>query len=63
MEGDYQPPASQHGSPRRTVVLVLAVTAIYLFEHGFQKLGRAALDLTIECENAVTEKAKARGNL
>jgi len=61
VEGDYQPPVSTHGTPKRTVVLCLSVTSVYLFEHAFLKLGRACVDLALECELAVTEKAQARG--
>lgn len=61
LEGDYEPPVSQHGKPRRTIVLVLAETALYLFDHALYKLAQECYILASDCEDAVAEKAAARG--
>eukprot|EP01038_Epipyxis_sp_PR26KG_P005335 gene5335-7404_t len=63
IEGNYKPPVSEHGSPRRTIVLILAETAITLFKFSIQKLGNECLKLAFDCDAAVTDKAKARGKL
>lgn len=61
VEDEIQPDISTHGSPRRTVVLILSDAAVHLFRYSLEKLGRQALKLALECEQATTEKAQARG--
>lgn len=61
VEGEENPPLSTHGSPRRTVVLILARTSTMLFRHSFFRMGHACLRLALDSEEAVTAKAKARG--
>lgn len=60
-EGGYSPPVSTHGSPRRTLVLCLSETSLYLFQFAMTKLAQECVKLAIESEAAVTAKATARG--
>jgi tetratricopeptide (TPR) repeat protein len=59
-EGDYEPPVSTHGKPRRTAVLCLCQGAIYLFEHGFLQLGNICTQFALDCDVAATKKAEER---
>jgi Flp pilus assembly protein TadD len=60
-EGNYgETPVSSHGTPRRTIVLVLAETAQYLIKFGQFHLAHACVRLAKDCERAGTEKAQAR---
>lgn len=61
LEGDFKPEISKHGSPKRTTVLVLAETSLYMFKFGLGKLGTEAVRLALECEKAADDKSKARG--
>jgi hypothetical protein len=58
-EGKFGEIAS-HGKPRRTLVLVLSETVLYLAKFGQFKVANACLNLAMECENSCTEKAQAR---
>ena len=60
-EGSYKPDVSTHGSPRRTIVLTLAQTSLYLFKHSLVRLGQSCVALAVSSEAAVTAKATARG--
>eukprot|EP00600_Ochromonadales_sp_CCMP1393_P001529 CAMPEP_0174990296 /NCGR_PEP_ID=MMETSP0004_2-20121128/21235_1 /TAXON_ID=420556 /ORGANISM="Ochromonas sp., Strain CCMP1393" /LENGTH=1178 /DNA_ID=CAMNT_0016243873 /DNA_START=248 /DNA_END=3785 /DNA_ORIENTATION=- len=60
-EGGYLPHVSKHGSPRRTIVLTLAQTGLYLFKYSLVRLGQACVSLAGDSEAAVTAKATARG--
>jgi tetratricopeptide (TPR) repeat protein len=60
-EGNYgETPVSSHGTPRRTIVLVLAETAQYLIKYGQFQLAHVCVRLAKDCERAGTEKAQAR---
>ena len=48
LEGDYTPSADRHGTPRRTVVLVLASAVHVLLDHGCASLGTACADLATQ---------------
>ena len=61
VEGSYTPAVSTHGSPRRTIVLCLSDTALYLFKFAMTKLAQECVKLAKESEAAVTAKATARG--
>ena len=50
--------SSTPGIPRRTAVLCLAKTSIYLYEYGFSDLGAEALKLAWSCERASNQKAQ-----
>lgn len=58
-EGKFGEVAS-HGKPRRTLVLILSETVLYLVKFGQYKVANACLNLAMECENSCTEKAQAR---
>ena len=60
-EGGHIPPAHTHGSPRRTVVYILAQACGYLFEHGCVSLGHECRNLLNKAEQAVTDKCVSRG--
>jgi Flp pilus assembly protein TadD len=60
-EGSYAPAVSTHGSPRRTIVLCLSETSLYLFQFAMTKLAQECVKLALESETAVTAKATARG--
>lgn len=49
-----------HGTPRRTIVLIMAETAQYLVKYGQFQLAHACVRLANDCERAGTEKAQAR---
>lgn len=60
-EGDYgETPVTAHGTPRRTIVLIMAETAQYLVKYGQFQLAHACVRLAKDCERAGTEKAQAR---
>ena len=46
-EGNYQPPVSTHGTPRRTVVIALTQACSFLFEFGCSSLGKECAKLAI----------------
>ncbi len=58
-EGKFGEIAS-HGKPRRTLVLILSETVLYLVKFGQYKVANSCLNLAIECENSCTEKAQTR---
>jgi tetratricopeptide (TPR) repeat protein len=58
--GDYDPPISSHGKPRRTAVLCLCQGALFLFEHGFLELASLATQFALDCDIAATKKAQER---
>ncbi|RYH22215.1 hypothetical protein EON65_19565 [archaeon] len=60
LEGEEGDQVSQHGSPRRTLVLLLAETTLYLLQYGQYKLAQSCLSLALEAEAAVVEKAKIK---
>lgn len=48
------------GSPKRTLVLILAETTCYLTSYGQGKLASTCLSLAQDCEKSCTDKATAR---
>lgn len=60
LRGQHQPPAHTHGSPKRTLVLLLAKASLFLGEHCLYSLAQACYSLAAECEAAVTAKAHAK---
>eukprot|EP01039_Chlorochromonas_danica_P005335 gene5335-5870_t len=48
------------GSPRRSLVLLLSETTLYLVEHAQYRVGQACLALALESEKAVVEKARLK---
>jgi len=57
----YKPDVYLHGTPRRTVVLTLSQTGLFLFKHALVRLGQSCAVLAVSNEQAVTAKATARG--
>jgi len=57
----YKPDIHLHGTPRRTIVLTLSQTGLFLFKHALVRLGQACASLAVSNEQAVTAKAAARG--
>lgn len=45
LEGDFSPPVSTHGTPRRTIVIALTQAASLMFEYGCISLGRECVKL------------------
>ena len=60
LRGQHQPPAHTHGSPKRTLVLLLAKASIFLAEHCLFSLAQGCYSLAAECEAAATAKAHAK---
>ena len=60
IESSMQPDVKTHGSPRRTIVLLLSQACEYLFSYGFSLLGNECYKLAIQSESSVTAKAAAR---
>ena len=60
-EGAFKPDISTHGTPRRTIVLTLSETGLFLFKHCLIRLAQSCTQLAINSETAVTAKATARG--
>lgn len=61
MEGGYgKTPITAHGKPRRTLVLILSETALYLYQYGLYSVADTALLLAKDSEASCTEKAQAR---
>ena len=60
-EGAFKPDISTHGPPRRTIVLTLSETGLFLFKHCLIRLAQSCTQLAINSETAVTAKATARG--
>jgi len=59
--GGYKPDVSTHGSPKRTVVLVLAQAALLLADAGCVQLASAAASLATDCDAAASAKANFKG--
>ena len=59
-EGDYEPPISTHGKPRRTAVLCLCQAALFLYDHGMPQNGDICCQFALDCEAAATRKAEER---
>jgi len=59
--GNHLPPLATHGSPKRTLVLLLAKASSFLTLHACKGLAAAAHGLAVDCEAAVTAKAQAKG--
>jgi hypothetical protein len=45
LQGNYLPPITTHGTPRRTLVIVLAQASLFLFEFGCVTLGLECVSL------------------
>jgi len=60
MEASIEPTVEKHGSPRRTVVLILSQAATWLTSYGFIRLATECTTLAIQSEEAANAKAKAR---
>ena len=58
--GQHVPSAATHGSPKRTLVLLLAKASLFLSEHCLVSLAESCYVLAGECEAAVTAKANAK---
>jgi tetratricopeptide (TPR) repeat protein len=55
------PDVSTHGTPRRTLVYLLAQQSTYFAKHGFHRLLQESISLAFSTENDVTKKIEARG--
>lgn len=60
IEKGCKPLASNHGIPRRTLVLCLSQASIFFSEFGLSKTSTVCCELSISCEDAVTAKANSR---
>lgn len=58
--GNHNPPVATHGSPKRTLVLLLAKASTFLSDNAIVSLASSAYTLAIDCETAVTTKAHAK---
>lgn len=59
-EGDYSPPVSQHGKPKKTAVLCMSQAAVFMYHRGFTALGDMCTQFAIDCDEAVNRKAMER---
>lgn len=60
IEASVEPNVETHGSPRRTLVLILSQAATWLTSFGFLKLATECATLAMQSEEAANAKAKAR---
>ena len=59
-EGDYSPPVSEHGKPRKTAVLCMAQAAVFMYNRGWTDLGDMCTQFAVDCDEAVNRKAMER---
>jgi tetratricopeptide (TPR) repeat protein len=59
-EGDYSPPVSEHGKPKKTAVLCMSQAAIFMFHRGWTTLGDLCTQFAVDCDDAVNRKATER---
>jgi hypothetical protein len=60
-DGAFTPPVATHGKPRKTSVLLMSNTAMYLLDLGMPGLGSVCVGVATDCDAAATAKASARG--
>ena len=59
-EGDYSPPVSEHGKPKKTAVLCMAQAAVFMYHRGLTQLGNMCTQFAVDCDEAVNRKATER---
>ena len=48
LEGNFYPPVSTHGTPRRTIVIALTQASSLMLEYGCTSLGRECSQLAVQ---------------